>query len=63
MEKKNFFVPEIRIPVGNSNFREIRKENFYYVDKTGFIYGESSTDNKTQTFWKNTYDEYVGEFF
>ena len=37
MGKKNLFVPEIRIPVGNSNFREIREENFYYVDKTGFI--------------------------
>ena len=38
MEKMHFFVPEIRIPVGNSNFREIREENFYYVDKTGFIF-------------------------
>lgn len=38
MEKKNLFTPAIRIPVGNSNFAEIRKEDLYYVDKTGFIF-------------------------
>ncbi len=30
MERKKF-------PVGIENFEEIRKENFYYVDKTGLI--------------------------
>ena len=28
---------EINIPVGNSNFREIRENGYYYVDKTGLI--------------------------
>ena len=26
-----------RLPVGFENFEEIRRENFYYVDKTGMI--------------------------
>lgn len=38
MEKVNTFVPAIRIPVGISNFREIREKDLYYVDKTGFIF-------------------------
>lgn len=38
MEKSNTFVPAIRIPVGISNFREIREKDLYYVDKTGFIF-------------------------
>lgn len=38
MEKTNTFVPAIRIPVGISNFREIREKDLYYVDKTGFIF-------------------------
>ena len=31
------FISQVRIPVGNSNFQEIREKNLYYVDKTGFI--------------------------
>ena len=27
----------IKLPVGIENFEEIRKEGFYYVDKTGLI--------------------------
>ena len=38
MENKNTFIPQIRIPVGTSSFREIREKNLYYVDKTGFIF-------------------------
>lgn len=38
MEKTNTFVPAVRIPVGISNFREIREKDLYYVDKTGFIF-------------------------
>ena len=26
-----------RLPVGVENFEDIRREHFYYVDKTGFI--------------------------
>lgn len=28
-----------KIPVGIDNFEKLRQENFYYVDKTGFIGG------------------------
>ncbi len=28
---------KVNIPVGNSNFREIRENGYYYVDKTGLI--------------------------
>lgn len=31
------FISQVRIPVGNSNFQEIREKDLYYVDKTGFI--------------------------
>ena len=37
MDKENTFISQIRIPVGNSNFQEIREKDLYYVDKTGFI--------------------------
>lgn len=37
MEKENIFISQVRIPVGNSNFQEIRDKSLYYVDKTGFI--------------------------
>ncbi len=26
-----------RLPMGIENFKEIRQQNFYYADKTGFI--------------------------
>ena len=31
------FISQVRIPVGNSNFQEIREKDLYYVDKTGFV--------------------------
>lgn len=31
------FISQVRIPVGNSNFQEIREKDLYYVDKTSFI--------------------------
>ena len=27
----------LKLPIGISNFKEIRNENFYYVDKTNLI--------------------------
>ena len=30
-------MPKKKLPIVNENFEEIRKENFYYVDKTGLI--------------------------
>jgi len=29
-------MPRKRLPIGIQTFREIREENYYYVDKTGF---------------------------
>lgn len=28
---------EQKLPIGIENFEKLRKENFYYIDKTGFI--------------------------
>lgn len=28
---------DISVPIGNSDFREIREEGYYYIDKTGLI--------------------------
>lgn len=30
---------DISVPIGNSDFREIREEGYYYIDKTGLIEG------------------------
>lgn len=27
----------ISVPIGNSDFRSIREEGYYYIDKTGLI--------------------------
>lgn len=60
----------LNIPVGVSNFEEIRKTGSYYVDKTGLIEELLKTFSTQVTlvtrprrFGKNTWDEYAGEFF
>lgn len=30
-------MPRVTLPIGTSNFAEIRRESWYYVDKTGLI--------------------------
>ena len=30
-------MPRVTLPIGTSNFAEIRREGWYYVDKTGLI--------------------------
>lgn len=48
-----------KMRIGIENFEEIRKEGFYYVDKTGTNpgfteqLGESEPVYQTPTFWKN----------
>ena len=37
IEKKQADKKWVKLPVGIENFEEIRKEGFYYVDKTGLI--------------------------
>ena len=47
-----------RLPVGVENFEDIRREHFYYVDKTGFIeqllkeYGKVSLFTRPRRFGK-----------
>ena len=37
MEKRYGMTEKVKLPMGIENFREIRKGEFYYVDKTGLI--------------------------
>lgn len=62
-------VPKRKLPIGIENFEEIRKENFYYVDKTNFIaellqnWGSSKFVYPSAEIWKIVEYEYAGEFF
>ena len=55
----------LNIPVGISNFTEIRSNNYYYVDKTNLIYELTVTwdggyyDYQTAQVWKDTGYEYA----
>ena len=51
---------EINIPVGISDFKEICKNGYYYVDKTFLIKELLKT---TASLWKNHGNEYVGDLF
>ena len=42
---------DLNIPVGVSDFEKLRENNYYYIDKTGFI-------SKL-----NTWHAYAGKFF
>lgn len=37
MAVENYFTQSINMPVGISSFEKIRKNNAYYVDKTGLV--------------------------
>ncbi|MDR1480630.1 MAG: AAA family ATPase, partial [Planctomycetaceae bacterium] len=39
-----------RLPLGNSDFRSIRTENYFYVDKTRYIELLENEHNKNQLF-------------
>ena len=39
-----------KLPVGVENFEELRTEDFYYVDKTGFIQGTAQSLGKVNLF-------------
>ncbi|MFR5117425.1 MAG: AAA family ATPase [Eubacterium sp.] len=61
---------EINIPVGISDFKEICKNGYYYVDKTFFDQritednsDQSYIDHQTASLWKNHGNEYVGDLF
>lgn len=60
----------LNIPVGISDFAEIRKNDYYYVDKTGLIAeflkdtgNKGDIDHAAAAFWQDPWYEYAGEFF
>ena len=50
---------ELKIPAGIS---EIRKDGYYYIDKSGLI-RELLGTGAAGTFWKNTGNEHAGSTF
>ena len=58
-----------RLPVGLDDFKKIRENQFYYVDKTKLIeqllqnWSEVNLFDQTTPFWKNFKYEYDQEFF
>lgn len=50
MEKRYGMTEKIKLPMGIENFREIRKGEFYYVDKTGLIKGLLENLGKVNLF-------------
>ena len=58
-----------RLPVGIENFEDIRREHFYYVDKTGFIeqllkeYGKVSLFTRPRRFGKTLNMSMLKAFF
>ena len=60
----------LNIPVGISDFSEIRKNGYYYVDKSFLIREllkipgtQGYSDHKTPAFQKNPWNEYAGKLF
>ena len=59
---------KLNIPVGVSDIEELRKRDYYYVDKTGLIFdllkkfsGKGYTSDPPQAFWQNPCHEYAGK--
>ena len=54
------------IPVGISDFSEIRQNGYYYVDKTGLIIKQlcckSHSHYKAPPLWQNPWHEHAGCF-
>ena len=51
----------LNIPVGVSDFSEIRENNYYYIDKTGLIIRLLNTSATKVTL--NPWYEHAGGFF
>ena len=61
---------QLKIPVGVSDFRKIRENGYYYMDKSGLIEELLKTDatevtliTRPRRFGKNFGNEYAGQFF
>ena len=60
---------QYNIPIGISEFEKIRKNDYYYVDKTELIQvllktepAEITLFTRPLQIWKDACDEYVGIF-
>ncbi len=61
---------QLNFPVGISDFKKIRENDYYYIDKSGLIKEllkkrvcRSYTDHPSETLWKNNGDGYACPFF
>ena len=61
---------KLNIPVGVSDFKQIRENNYYYVDKSGMIAEILKTESTAVTlitrprrFGENAWYEHAGQFF
>lgn len=58
-----------KLPIGIENFEEMRREGFYYVDKTRLIeqllaqWTKVNLFTRAETFWQVSQHEYVSELF
>ena len=61
---------KITLPIGMSNFTEIRKNHYYYIDKTGLIenllqnnLSKGTLITRPRTIWQDIGNVHVGRFF
>lgn len=59
----------LKLPVGIEDFKEIRRQGFYYIDKTKLIeqlldnWGKVNLFTRPRRFGKNVEHEYASLFF
>ena len=61
-------VNTLKLPVGIDSFEKIRRNGFYYIDKTNLIehsdeLGGSNTVHPSATFWQDVEYEHAEKFF
>ncbi len=62
-------VSTLKLPVGIDSFEKIRRNNFYYIDKTKLIEqlvetgGEGHSFYEATPFWKDSQYEHAKKFF
>lgn len=60
---------KIKLPVGIEDFKEIRQEEFYYIDKTKLLeqllekWGKVNLFTRPRQIWENFKYEYAALFF
>ncbi len=57
-------VSTLKLPVGIDSFEKIRRNNFYYIDKTKLIEQLVETGGEViEAFWKDSQYEHAKKFF